>query len=258
MLAYMQFSIAQFHLPKFGNEKNEYEDAFAPKRHGRFECNSLSLAIADGASESSFAAEWAKMLTRAYVKEPFFNVPHLQSQIEKLADRWKSFVQRRPMPWFAEEKVRMGAFSTLLGIHLSEDSTDAMQTGKWSTIAVGDSCLFQVRGDILTESFPISKSSDFGISPTLLSSNDSKNKSVWDQVAFKAARWQIGDMFFLVTDALAFWFLSQHEHNERPWEILAGFVEDNNPIESFTTWVNNARASSTLKNDDVTLMIVKL
>lgn len=258
MPAFMQFLIAQFHLPKFGNEKNEYEDAFAPKLSGRYERNSLSLAIADGASESSFAAEWAKMLTRAYAKEPFFNISHLQSQMETLAGRWKSVALRRPLPWFAEEKVRMGAFSTLLGIHLSEDSTDETQKGKWSVIAVGDSCLFQVRGDVLIESFPISKSLDFGTSPTLLSSNDSKNKSVWDKVAFKADRWQAGDMFFLITDALAFWFLSQHEHNERPWEILAGFVEDNNPIESFTTWVNNARASSMLKNDDVTLMFVKL
>ncbi len=236
----------------------DYEDASASKCNDQLEIQSVYAAIADGATESAFAADWAKIFVRAYVKEPFTNIPDLQLRTEQLSKRWQSIVQRRPLPWFAEEKVRMGAFSTLLGVQIVEDSKNANQTGNWSAIVIGDSCLFQVRGNSLIESFPISRPSDFGNAPTLLSSNLSKNKTVWNKVTLKSADWRAGDMFLLLTDALALWFLSQHELNEHPWKILIGFVEDNNPAESFTAWVEKERASSKLKNDDVTLVCIKL
>ena len=44
-------------VPKHGNAEDEYEDAFA--------AGSKRFAIADGASESSFAAPWARLLTEA-------------------------------------------------------------------------------------------------------------------------------------------------------------------------------------------------
>ena len=53
-----------FFLPKRGNAAEEYEDAFAgDPASGRF-------AIADGASESCFAAAWAKIVVESYVKTP--------------------------------------------------------------------------------------------------------------------------------------------------------------------------------------------
>jgi hypothetical protein len=50
-----------FALHKDGNRPDEYEDAYAGNpRVGRF-------AVADGASESSFAALWAKLLVDGFV-----------------------------------------------------------------------------------------------------------------------------------------------------------------------------------------------
>src|SRR6266404_6244133 len=52
----MALSWHAFAVPKRGNSTEEYEDAFAANPNaGRF-------AIADGASESSFASLWAKLL----------------------------------------------------------------------------------------------------------------------------------------------------------------------------------------------------
>lgn len=254
----MRLTLNHFWLQKLGNEQADYEDAFAPKINGTIEQDGFSLAIADGATESSFASDWAKMLTRAFVKEPFTSIETLQARTEILSQRWHSFVNRRPLPWFAEEKVRLGAFATLLGVTLTSNSNDSKQSGDWSAIAVGDSCIFQIRNDDLVCSFPLSSAAEFGSSPTLLSTNLSRNSQLWEQVKFHTANWSAGDLLMLATDALACWFLAQHENNEKPWNILLGFTEDSSPSNSFQTWVDNARRSSHVKNDDITLLILRL
>lgn len=254
----MKFTLNHFWLQKLGNEQSDYEDAFAPRINGTLDQQSFSLAVADGAAESSFASDWAKMLTRAFVKEPFTNIEALQSRTEILSQRWHSFVKRRPLPWFAEEKVRLGAFATLLGVELAPSSNGSHESGSWSAIAAGDSCLFQVRNDDLVRSFPISSAGEFGSSPTLLSTNLVRNSQLWEKVKCQTAEWQPGDLLLLSTDALACWFLSQHENNEKPWNILLGFTEDSSPSESFEAWAADARRAAHLKNDDITLLIIRL
>ncbi len=254
----MRFTLKHFWLQKFGNEQADYEDAFAPRIDGTIEQQVLSLAVADGATESSFASDWAKMLTRAFVKDPFTSIETLQARTEILSQKWHSVVNRRPLPWFAEEKVRLGAFSTLLGVTITSYSNGSSQSGIWSAIAVGDSCLFQIRNDDLLRSFPISNVDEFGCSPTLLSTNLSRNSQLWERVKCHTAEWMSGDYLLLTTDALARWFLFQHQNNKKPWNILLGFTEDLFPSESFQTWADDERRSSHLKNDDITLLIAKL
>ena len=254
----MRCTLNHFSLPKLGNEQSDYEDAFAPKSNGMLEQQSLSIAVSDGASESSFASDWAKMLTRAFVREPSASAEALKAQTEFLAKRWQSFVNRRPLSWFAEEKLRLGAFATLLGVQLSSGSSGSNETGRWLAIAVGDSCLFQVRNDNLICAFPLANSAEFGNSPILLSSNLARNAQVWKNVQVHSGEWKIGDAFLLATDALACWFLSQYERNECPWNILFGFAEDSNPSESFKTWADKSREILQMKNDDITLVIFSL
>ncbi|MGH7226717.1 MAG: hypothetical protein ACRELF_26170, partial [Gemmataceae bacterium] len=50
-----------FHVHKRGNAPDEYEDAFAG------DTAKARFAIADGASESSFAAMWAQLLTEGFI-----------------------------------------------------------------------------------------------------------------------------------------------------------------------------------------------
>jgi serine/threonine protein phosphatase PrpC len=247
-----------FSVHKLGNDFKDYEDAYSPKLSGNIDIDYFVCAISDGASESSFASEWAKMLTRAYVKSPFKNVDSTKKTIEVLAKHWHKIVYRLPLPWFAEEKVRLGAFASFLGLELSSSQTNERSDYNWSAIASGDSCLFQVRNNQLIDSFPILSSKEFNNSPVLISSNLIKNVLVWEKIQLKQGTWEKGDIFILMTDAIANWFLVQYELNERPWEIIHGFIDNQNRHELFENWINNLRSLSQLKNDDVTILFIKL
>src|SRR5690349_16830200 len=101
-----------FWMPKHGNLASDYEDAFWP-RHLSRECGELRIAIADGATETSFAALWARLLVRAYAKHQW-NGDLGSVELTRIRRAWKRCTKNRPLPWYAEEKARLGAFSSLL------------------------------------------------------------------------------------------------------------------------------------------------
>lgn len=55
-----------------------------------------------------------------------------------------------------------------------------------------------------------------------------------------------------MTDALAEWFLKETEKGHTPWRELAELTKD-----SFITWVEAQRHDRTLKNDDVTWLVLE-
>jgi hypothetical protein len=253
----MNAKFNHFYSQKSGNDIKDYEDAYSPKIDGSINTSYFCCAIADGAAESSFASDWAKMLTRSFVKEPYKDLETLKIKSDTLGQRWRKVVQRRPLPWFAEEKVQFGAFATLLGLEISSSLNSHHSSGEWSAIAIGDSCLFQIRNSEIITAFPVATSDEFNNSPILLSSNSVKNISVWDKVLLKKGNWETGDTIFLMTDAIANWFLSQHEQNEHPWENIIGFTENDGTKYSFEYWINSLRSNSQIKNDDVTILSIK-
>src|SRR4051794_1385943 len=97
-----------FGLPRRGHSADEYEDACAgDARAGRF-------AVADGATESSFAASWARLLVEEFVRTP----APWSSWLPALRQRWAAELQDQPLPWYAEAKAEEGAYATLLGVWL--------------------------------------------------------------------------------------------------------------------------------------------
>src|SRR4051794_29142331 len=84
-------------LPKRGHTPEEYEDAFAADPAlGRF-------AVADGASESSFAGQWARLLAEGFVApgaRPWRGADWLTAPRR----RWAAEVLPLPLPWYAEAK----------------------------------------------------------------------------------------------------------------------------------------------------------
>jgi hypothetical protein len=102
-----------FHTHKHGNAPEEYEDAFAGDASaGRF-------AVADGASESSFVAAWAKLLAQGFVADEGRPWRALE-WLTPARQRWAAEVDPLPLPWYAEEKREQGAYATLLGIAFQE------------------------------------------------------------------------------------------------------------------------------------------
>lgn len=251
----MRVSAQGFWAPKLGNQDSEYEDAFYPRGQiiGQ-EAKLFSFAVADGATETSFSGIWAKQLVRAFCKG-MSDGPAIAKELVSLREHWRKIVSRRPLPWYAEEKIRSGAFAAIIGLVL-EDGSDAKGQGTWKAIAVGDSCVFHVRNKQVLGCFPIKKSADFNNSPQLLSSNNPVNDGDKVRVVKRSGRWLEGDTFYLMTDAIACWFMKQVEANIVPARELAYLTDgDSNP---FRLWLKDLRDHQSVRNDDVTILRIEI
>jgi hypothetical protein len=234
-------------VPRRGHTAEECQDAVAgaPDR-SRF-------AVADGASESAEAGLWARLLVEDFVGSP---ARHLAwaTWLPPLQARWAAEVAALaaggPLPWYLEERAREGAFATFLGV-LVEDSV-------WHALAVGDSCLFQTRGGALLRCFPLQRADEFGSTPWLIGSRPPGAEVALKHGQRAEGAWQAGDRLWLMTDALAQWFLRSAEEGGRPWEMLGQVLAEAEPDAAFSAWVEVARALGQLRNDDVTLAAVSL
>lgn len=250
----LHWKISAFSAPRKGYDEREYEDAWDryPKIQdaGAF----LRLAVADGATASSFAREWAELLARAFVHRRFVTAGGLRRAVTDAAPFWWRMVLARPLPWYAEEKARRGAFTSLVGLHLTGDSrTDGSTTeGEWQALASGDACLFHVRADSLLAAFPLQHPEQFTDTPALLSSHLARNSQA--KILTLSGRWQAGDSFILATDALAAWFLADAGRGGRPWQSLSALGDQR----MFRAWLDEMRATGRVRNDDATCIIVQL
>jgi Stage II sporulation protein E (SpoIIE) len=232
-----------FATPKKGNSDEEYEDAFAGDAvTGRF-------AVADGASESIYAGEWAAILCDMFVADPAVaeNIPKWQTTVQ---DQWLDLVNKvaqTARPWYVEEKLQDGAFATFLGLTIGEAAAGNPHT--WRAWAVGDSCLFLIHGDDLKLAFPVEKSAGFGTRPELIGSRQRSPVTAASIDGTLAS----GDCLLLMTDALAQWFLAQHEAGHKPWQELLRLTS-----ESFPAWVDLQRQKRRVKNDDMTLVAIQI
>ncbi len=238
-----------FHQPKRGQPNDDYEDAFAG------DLASARFAIADGATEASFAGIWARVLVEGFVAvpgQPWRNLDWL----EPLRQRWAQEVDALQLPWYAEAKREQGAYATFLGLAFRPARTDRL--GTWQALAVGDSCLFHVRKGSFLTSFPITESTEFGSLPPLLRSRPPAPRRKEAATEKAHGRWRPGDRFFLMTDALALWFLRQHEHQREPLAAIDRLLAEKTPQEAFAGWVEERRDREHLRDDDITLVVIDL
>jgi len=240
-----------FHTHKRGNAPAEYEDAFAadPAR-GRF-------AVADGATESSFAAPWAKLLVEGFTTALEGKPWHELDWLTPWRQRWVAEVDGLPLPWYAEDKREQGAYATLLGAAFRNPETEN-ERGDWRALAVGDSCLFRLRSGRLRASFPMKRAADFGNTPGLLGSRGRPADTPQQAIKLARGRWRPGDRFVLMTDALAEWMLRQTEQEHRPTDDIDKLLAESSPQDAFAAWIEERRDKQNLKNDDVTLLVIDL
>lgn len=189
-------------LPKNGSTPAEYEDAFYPDGGLDFETKFCQFAVADGATETSFSGLWARFLVSAYCHGEL-SEKRLWRSIAKYRRRWFKAVTSNPLPWYAEEKLRMGAFSSLAGLTVHAP-TETKEVALWEALAIGDSCLFQVRKEEFIVKWPLDSSSQFGYHPILVSSNATPGEESTERRI--TGEWTTGDWFYLMTDAIALWY----------------------------------------------------
>jgi hypothetical protein len=247
----MRLSAQAFSAPKAGNQDAEYEDAFCPERPliGK-RSSTFRFAVADGATETSFSGVWATQLVRAFCKGELEGKEFSRS-LGGLRERWLKVVSRKPMPWYAEEKVRSGAFAAIVGLIL-DDAAEPREGGKWRAIAIGDSCVFQLRETQLIASFPMQSSDQFNNSPLLLGSRGKPCQADIQGILSICGTWRRGDTFYLMTDAIACWFLTQVENGRVPSRELQDLSSGKN--RNFESWLTSLREQKVVRNDDVTIV----
>lgn len=238
----MRLRARAYWAPKAGSSDEEYEDAYWPARDIDARIRGFRCALGDGATESSFSGPWARLLVRAYCRRALDGT-RLDRPLRELGCIWRSQVASGPLPWYAEQKLEQGAFSSLLGLHLFDD-------GRWRSLAVGDTCLFHLRSGDMCGAFPVERADDFGNSPVLISSASQHNRTLAGSIRHICGGWERGDTFLLMTDALACWYLRCVEEGRAP------SIPGRRP--SFRTWLARMRESGAIRNDDTTVMRVEM
>lgn len=247
-----------YKIPKYGNRLDENEDAYAvfqPHKIGLM-YQEYRFAIADGATQASFSSFWARLLVQ-FARKYVPSVKRLWDITGKAQTIWADKIARINLPWFAEEKVRKGAYSTLLWLSIKIPFEPAYPNGTWKAIAIGDSNLVIVRNAQLNLTFPIKSSQDFGNTPVLLSSVQSYNSQINDYIRSAKGSFLPGDQFLLATDALSQYILTQFENGENPCIDLAQFSEESDPNLAFENWVQRLRTDGKMRNDDTTFMVIR-
>ena len=259
----MEPSVQTYWMPKQGNSAEEYEDAFAYA--GR------TVAVADGASESSYAEFWAQGLVRNFVRScPNWSneKPNtLATWVQPLQEEWDRHIPWDRLPWYAEEKARSGAFAAFIGLRFDGTHEETCKAGfwrrlfgrrkgrsnRWHAIAIGDCCLFQIREGTLISAFPLTLAEQFSSRPVLLSSRADQNQQAWAGLRTTEGDFQDGDLFILATDALSQWILTPDPAGTERWRKLAVLKDEN----GFSRLVEQLRNSGDLRNDDTTLVLCK-
>ena len=240
------------HLPKRGNSDEELEDAYAVSAvDGRF-------AVADGATEAVCSDIWARLLVTEFIAAPVQTPEQWTDSLARMRQAWWSDVRQRTLPWYAEHKLEQGAAATFVVLHVHP-------TGDWAAVAVGDSCLFHLRGDTLLRAFPLESSHDFNNRPPLVRSCLSPPELPQQQSPAHElplpqiiGSWELGDRFLLMTDALAQWFLQGVEQQAPVLDSVRRLVAVADDRQRLETEINELRVGQHLRNDDVTLLVVEM
>ena len=198
----------------------------------------LRAAVADGATESAFAARWADLLVHGMVDHEI-TAEALAASLPDWQARWRAEVeaQMESAPWYVQAKAADGAFATLLGFELFRE-------GRWRGVTVGDGGLFQLRDDSVHASWPTADPDAFTNRPALLPSRPNRPVPAPETTT---GTWAPDDAFLLVTDAVAAWLLRTDPLRARDWTA-----------DTFREAVHAARAEGTLRTDDATLLILEI
>ncbi|GBO52544.1 hypothetical protein APA_213 [Pseudanabaena sp. lw0831] len=235
--------IQSFSVQKAGNAIVECEDIWNCVKHNPM----VSVALSDGATESSFTREWARALVMAFTDRqlPWQEIYACATTwLLPLQTTWQQWLGQQDLSWFAKRKAGEGAFATFVSLEVFADLS-------WKSLAVGDSCLFVVRDCTLQKSFPLQNSHEFNNRPRLIGTNVKAANINISQIHGVA---KFGDHFYLATDAIACWILKQIEANQDPWVKL----EQIRTQDLFAKWVTELRDRHEIANDDTTLLCLKI
>lgn len=240
-------AVRTFTVPKQGSSLAENEDrAFVRGRR------SLLVGLGDGATESALAREWADALVTSRWKNALLgkystvtdevSAESVAEWIGPLRAAFTGEHANKERPWYAREKVRMGAHATLLVFRL-------FPGGRWKAAVCGDACLIRVAGSEIMDAFPICSAGDFSNSPDLISSLP--EAALPRLVVHSGGRVNTQTHFVLATDAIAAWLIESRTTSDRMDRLLECETE-----QDFEQLVASERHLGALRNDDTTVVVI--
>lgn len=232
-------------VAKHGNSIAECEDAVAmdPRRG--------VLAVADGASSSFGAGEWADTLSKQFVQAPPKPLSIGSFAAWLTGARGASPEPAReesdnPNGWWSEEGARHGAFSTVVGAAIMTDGDARVAT----VMCIGDSCAFILTGAAgertLRRALPYEDASQFGSHPSLLASMTAQGH---DEPTWTTVPTGPGDLVVLASDAVSEWLLGDPKR--------FGLLDGHEP-EAIANRLVAERTEGRLVNDDLTIAVLEL
>lgn len=260
----LSLEISTYAIHKAGTEKRHCEDAHA------YDIALGRAAVADGASDAFESGPWARLLVASFVHSPpAANTREFVKWLQGRARMWNFSLDWTELPWYAQQKaLDVGGLSTLLGFSLNRDASlngngknGSAASEYWQAIAVGDSCLLQIRNKSVVKRFPVENTQAFDNMPGLLATRAETMESLLakgEALACCSGTCQVGDIFLLATDAVAQWLYSLADLDAlgmelQDWEDTLHLVE-----QDFETLVKDLRARSIMRNDDATLLVLRV
>jgi hypothetical protein len=228
-------------VQKEGHAPEENEDAWA-FHHDR------CLIVADGATLGFESRRWAQLLVESASTLPW--PPTLQDLLDWLrnsASAWRSQIAPpEPVPWYIERQLDRGSAATVLLTFFTPKSSQAIT---YSTVSIGDVCVFHTRYDSLVVAFPLHATSQFSSHPELARTKIDFNSV--HSLRLESGTFRKGDRLFIGTDAVSEWLLRAEEVGNPQWGVCGSLDCD-----ALTSLLITERMEGKIKNDDLTLISV--
>ena len=237
--------LRQLLLPKLDHKASECEDAIA------VDTQTFRFAVADGATESFDARNWAERLAQHWVqRKSTLTVEEFRDWVategRELHDSWTGLT----LSWYSEEKARYGSFATLVGVELDLNT----ESPSWQAIALGDACLLHFRNKTLLKSLPLSGSEGFNSGPVLVASDSSLHESSMQSVVTDSGTFQDGDVLLLMSDAASLWCLQRFENGDLNIDQFLSAKSD----EELRKFFDTERMAGRIRNDDLAIVRIEI
>lgn len=238
-----------FWYPKVVGRERDWEDAC------RFDVARGRFAIADGASTSYRAREWARLLVDGYIDEEQSGIATNRfadagAWFERRARAWQQHlateaaVSKATGNWWDHVATDQLAYAAFLGVSLRMSGGGV----HYAALAVGDCCLLHLRGRTLISSFPLESPQEFTRTPGLAGSGPGATRPALIRQAQPRPVYP-GDALVLASDALAKALLTQHQFDDAVWAAVRSVNHD-----GFQAMITNLRAQKAIDVDDVTML----
>lgn len=220
--------------------------------------NGDCFAIADGSSQSFYPSIWAEMLVNKFCQNPEINDQNWQEWLLSIQKDWlveveervrKAKLENKPI-WVTNQNrlsFRESSTSTFIGLQFISDCV--------KVCLVGDSCLFILNDQKLVKSYPVENSIEFSDRPEYLASY-AKDNSFTPNFFEVSSKFGKQLHFILATDALSEYIFKCCEQGEDIFPTLLN-ISSQQEFEHFVATTRNS-SSLKMKNDDVTLVVLKL